>query len=61
MEELIWHETKKLLAWPYCKTGLLQGFTLPLTPSGGPGGVVVSVLASGPNGRGFQPCQGDGF
>jgi hypothetical protein len=25
------------------------------------GGVVVSVLATGPNGRGFGPGQGDGF
>jgi hypothetical protein len=25
------------------------------------GGVVVSVLATGPNGRGFEPSQGDGF
>jgi hypothetical protein len=25
------------------------------------GGVVVSVLATGPNGRGFNPGRGDGF
>jgi hypothetical protein len=25
------------------------------------GGVVVSVLATGPKGRGFEPGQGDGF
>jgi hypothetical protein len=25
------------------------------------GGVVVSVLATGPIGRGFEPGQGDGF
>jgi hypothetical protein len=25
------------------------------------GGVVVSVLAIGPNGRGFKPGRGDGF
>jgi hypothetical protein len=25
------------------------------------GGIVVSVLATGPKGRGFEPGQGDGF
>jgi hypothetical protein len=25
------------------------------------GGVVVSMLATGPKGRGFEPGQGDGF
>jgi hypothetical protein len=25
------------------------------------GGVVVSVLVTGPKGRGFEPGQGDGF
>jgi hypothetical protein len=25
------------------------------------GGIVVSVLATGPNGCGFEPGQGDGF
>jgi hypothetical protein len=25
------------------------------------GGVVFSVLVTGPKGRGFEPCQGDGF
>jgi hypothetical protein len=25
------------------------------------GGVVVSVFATGPRGRGFEPDQGDGF
>jgi hypothetical protein len=32
-----------------------------VTPFGRLGGVVVSVLATGPKGRGFKPGQGDGF
>jgi hypothetical protein len=32
-----------------------------VTVCGCPGGVVVSVLATGPKGCGFEPCQGNGF
>jgi hypothetical protein len=32
-----------------------------LTPSSRLGGVVVSVLATGPKGCGFEPGQDDGF
>jgi hypothetical protein len=43
--------------FPGGKWPTLQSYLLP----GRPGDVVVSVLATGPKGRGFKPGRGNGF
>jgi hypothetical protein len=45
---------------PSCKTGI-STFSRPMDTPGRLGVVVVSVLATGPKGRGFKPGRGDGF